>query len=231
MVASDYANAVAWNTRDCAWSTFCKLNETTVGSWELVGSVRAHPASCAVTSSPSLMNSFRQMWAMIPAARASPRTLIIVLNLSLTNDMVMVSWVHAYTFSTAVIKADCQLGCFYELTSLKFSYVAWLGVPVVSELSALCCHTLICSWGNRAAVAFRCVHTDSALERFNTADTDCICVCIFMLSSSVMASFGGLCPDSINIKGSQYNQYLLVGIRGSVLQSQEIFSARRLVYW
>lgn len=77
-----------------------------------------HTLPCgAVTSSPSLMNSFRQMWAMIPAARASPRTLIIVLNLSLTNDMVMVSWVHAYSFSTAVIKADCQFGCFYELTS------------------------------------------------------------------------------------------------------------------
>lgn len=44
-----------------------------------------------LTSSPSLMNSFRQMWAIIPAARASPRTLIIVLNLSLVNDKVRVS--------------------------------------------------------------------------------------------------------------------------------------------
>lgn len=81
---------------------FCPLSETPFirwrkQMWELAGSLPEHStpwhtlAHSVVTSSPSLINSFRQMWAMIPAASASPRTLIIVLNLSLENETVMVS--------------------------------------------------------------------------------------------------------------------------------------------
>lgn len=76
------------------WNPFYKLEEPNVGACRFLPwySTPWHtPAHSVVTSSPSLINSFRQMWAMIPAASASPRTLIIVLNLSLENQTVMVS--------------------------------------------------------------------------------------------------------------------------------------------
>lgn len=91
------------------------------------------------------------MWAMIPAASASPRTLIIVLNLSLESEIVMVSCFGSldtsYAFITAVISADGQFHCFYELTSLEM---------VIRSLAQGSHYLLICSVGFSSLFGAHC---------------------------------------------------------------------------